>query len=93
VMWVCPGFTASNIRMAALDRHGHARGGSVLDEGSLMPAAECAAYILRAIARRRRTLVLTLLGKVTVLINKVAPALADRLTYRHYYNRKGEFVK
>jgi short-subunit dehydrogenase len=93
VMWVCPGFTASNIRMAALDDHGLAKGESVLNEGTLMPAAECARHIIRAIARRKRTVVLTFLGKVTVLINKVAPALADRLTYRHYYNRKGEFVK
>ena len=93
VMWVCPGFTASNIRLAALDSHAHARGETVLNEGSLMSAAECARHITRAIARRRRTLVLTLLGKVTVLINKLAPALADRLTYRHYYNKKGEFVK
>jgi len=93
VMWVCPGFTASNIRLAALDSHAHARGESVLNEGSLMSAAECARHITRAIARRRRTLVLTLLGKVTVLMNKLAPALADRLTYRHYYNKKGEFVK
>ncbi|HEV3412738.1 MAG TPA: SDR family oxidoreductase [Puia sp.] len=93
VMWVCPGFTASNIRIAALDQHAHARGETVLNEGSLMSAAECAGHIVRAIARRRRAVVLTLLGKVTVLINKVAPALADRLTYRHYYNRKGEFVK
>jgi short-subunit dehydrogenase len=93
VMWVCPGFTASNIRMAALDNHARARGESVLDEGNLMTASACALHITRAIARRRRTVVLTLLGKVTVFINKVAPALADRLTYRHYYNRKGEFVK
>jgi short-subunit dehydrogenase len=93
VMWVCPGFTASNIRLAALDRLGEARGESVLDEGRLMTAQVCARRILRAIERRKRTLVLTLLGKVTVLINKVAPSLADRLTYRHYYNKKGEFVK
>jgi short-subunit dehydrogenase len=93
VMWVCPGFTASNIRMAALDAHARTKGESVLDEGTLMSAAECAHHIIRAISRRRRTVVLTFLGKVTVLINKVAPALADRLTYRHYFNRKGEFVK
>jgi short-subunit dehydrogenase len=93
VMWVCPGFTASNIRMAALDNHGEARGESVLNEGSLMSAALCARHILRAIERRKRTLVLTFLGKVTVLINKVAPSLADRLTYKHYYNKQGEFVK
>lgn len=93
VMWVCPGFTASNIRMAALDSHGRTRGESVLNEGSLMSASDCSRHILRAIERRRRTLVLTFLGKVTVLINKVAPSLADRLTYKHYYNKKGEFVK
>jgi short-subunit dehydrogenase len=93
VMWVCPGFTASNIRLAALDSHGHARGETVLDEGSIMTAEECARHIVRAIAKGRRTLVLTLLGKITVFLNKMAPALADRLTYRHYYNKKGEFVK
>ena len=93
VMWVCPGFTASNIRMAALDSHGKARGESVLNEGSLMSAEECARHILRAIERRKRTLVLTFLGKVTILLNKVAPSLADRLTYKHYYNKQGEFVK
>jgi len=93
VMWVCPGFTASNIRLAALDSHGAARGETVLNEGNLMTAEECAQHILKAIRRRKRTLVLTLLGKVTVLINKMAPSLADRLTYKHYYNKKGEFVK
>jgi short-subunit dehydrogenase len=93
VMWVCPGFTASNIRLAALDSHGQARGESVLNEGNLMTAEEVAGHITRAIARRRRTLVLTFLGKVTILLNKVVPSLADRLTYRHYYNKKGEFVK
>ena len=93
VMWVCPGFTASNIRMAALDNHGKARGESVLNEGGLMSAEECARHILRAIERRKRTLVLTFLGKVTILLNKVVPSLADRLTYKHYYNKQGEFVK
>lgn len=93
VMWVCPGFTASNIRLAALDNHGEARGETVLNEAGLMSADDCARHILKAIERRRRTLVLTFLGKVTVLINKMAPSLADRLTYKHYYNKKGEFVK
>jgi short-subunit dehydrogenase len=93
VMWVCPGFTASNIRLAALDNHGQSRGETVLDEGSIMTAEECARHIVKAIAKGRRTLILTMLGKITVFLNKMAPALADRLTYRHYYNKKGEFVK
>jgi short-subunit dehydrogenase len=93
VMWVCPGFTASNIRHAALDPTGAVLGDSVLDENKLMSAEECARHIIRAIERRKRTLILTFLGKVTVLINKLYPSLADRLTYNHYYNKKGEFVK
>src|SRR5258708_14238410 len=92
VMWVCPGFTASNIRHAALDNQGQARGQSVLDEGKIMTAEECARHILRPIEKRKRTIVLTLTGKVTVLINKFFPSLADKLTYNHYY-KKGEFVK
>jgi short-subunit dehydrogenase len=93
VMWVCPGFTTSNIRHAALDNRGKASGESVLNEGRLMSAEECSRHIVRAIEKRKRTLVLTFLGKVTVLINKLYPSLADRLTYQHYYNKKGEFVK
>jgi len=51
-----------------------------------------ARHILRAIEKRKRTLVLTFQGKVTVLLNKIFPSLADRLTYNHYY-KNGEFVK
>lgn len=92
VMWVCPGFTASNIRHAALDQNGQARGESVLNEQKIMTAEECAGHIIRAIEKRKRTLILTLTGKVTVLLNKFFPSLADRLTYKYYY-KNGEFVK
>src|SRR6186713_806910 len=91
VMWVCPGFTTSNIRHAALDNKGQRLGDSVLDEGNLMSAGECAHHIVRAIEKRKRTIVLTFTGKVTVLINKFFPSLADKLTYNHYY-KNGEFV-
>ena len=91
VMWVCPGFTTSNIRHAALDSTGHALGESILNEQKLMSAEVCAAHIIRAIEKRKRTLVLTFMGKVTVILNKVFPRLADKLTYNHYY-KKGELV-
>lgn len=92
VMWVAPGFTASNIRHAALDNNAEARGQSVVDEGKIMTAEECAHHILKAIEKRKRTLILTFTGKMTVLINKFFPSLADRLTYNYYY-KNGEFVK
>ena len=92
VMWVCPGFTTSNIRHAALDSAGQSRGESVLNEQKLMSADECARHIVRAIEKRKRTLVLTFMGKITVFLNKAFPSLADKLTYNHYY-KNGEFVK
>lgn len=92
VMWVSPGFTASNIRNAALNNKGEALGESILDEHKLMPAATCARHILRAIEKRKRTQVLTFTGKITVLINKLWPGLADKLTYKYYF-KNGELVK
>ena len=92
VMWVCPGFTTSNIRNAALNKDGQPQGESPLDEDNLMSAAECARHILHAIEKKRRTLVLTLTGKQTVLVNKLFPAWADKLI-RKFYFKNGQLVK
>jgi short-subunit dehydrogenase len=92
VMWVCPGFTASNIRNAALDKSGQAQGESPLDEGKLMTAEECAMHILKAIEKRKRTLVLTFTGKRTVFMNKFFPSLSDRLV-KNFFFKDGKLVK
>jgi short-subunit dehydrogenase len=92
VMWVCPGFTASNIRNVALDKEGKPQGESPLDEKKLMSAEECAAHIIRAIEKRKRTLVLTANGKETVFLNRFFPSLADRLV-RYFFFKKGQLVK
>jgi len=92
VMWVCPGFIRSNIRKAALNNKGEQQGESPLDEASLMSAEECASHILKAIEERKRTLVLTFRGKQTVLINKLFPSWADKLT-RNFFFKDGKLVK
>jgi short-subunit dehydrogenase len=92
VMWVCPGFTASNIRHAALTSDGTPQGDSPLEEGKLMTAQECARQIVRAIEKRRRNLVMGLGGKAEVFLSKFLPRLADKLTYNFFY-KKGELVK
>lgn len=92
VMWVCPGFTASNIRNVALDKDGQAQGETPLDESKLMSAEECARHILTAIRRRKRTLVLTFTGKQTVFLNKFFPAWADRMVQKFFY-KDGRLVK
>ena len=92
VMWVCPGFTTSNIRNAALNKEGQPQGESPLDEGSLMPAEECAMHILHAIEKKKRTLVLTFTGKQTIVLNKLFPAWADRLIQKFYF-KNGHLIK
>ena len=92
VMWVSPGFTASNIRNAALNSKGDAQGESPMDEDKLMSAEDCAQRILRAIEKRKRTLVLTLNGKSAVFLNKFFPSLADKLIHNFFF-KKGELIK
>ncbi|MBN9300035.1 MAG: SDR family oxidoreductase [Filimonas sp.] len=92
VMWVCPGFTASNIRNAALDKDAKPTGETKMDEGKMMTADECAVHILNAIEKRKRTIVLTGTGKQTVFLNRFFPKLADKLVRKFYY-KNGELVK
>lgn len=92
VMWVCPGFTASNIRNAALNKEAKPQGESPLDEKKLMSAEECARHIIRAIDKRKRTLLLTVTGKETIFLNKFFPALADKLV-RKFFFKDGQLIK
>ena len=92
IMWVCPGFTTSNIRNAALNKDAKAQGKSPLDEGSLMTSEECAAQILHAIEKRKRTHVFTMNDKRTVFLNRLIPSVADKLV-RKFFFKNGELVK
>jgi short-subunit dehydrogenase len=92
VMWVSPGFTASNIRNAALTKDGSPQGFTPLDEAHLMSAEECAAITLKAIAERKRNVVYTFNDKRTVFINKLFPGLADKLV-RKFFFKNNELVK
>lgn len=82
VMWVCPGFTASNIRNTALSANGNKQGETPLDEQKLMSAEACAAIIATAMAKRKRTVVMTTQGKLTVLLNKLIPKFVDKQVYK-----------
>jgi short-subunit dehydrogenase len=92
VMWVCPGFTTSNIRNAALDKNAKAQGESPMDEGAMMSSEDCATHIIHAIEKRSRSLVLTFTGKRTVFMNKFFPAWADKLVH-HFFFKDGVLVK
>ena len=91
VMWVSPGFTKSNIRNAALNYKAEAQGETPFDEEELMSAEECAKHILKAIEKRKRTMVLTFTGKQTVFLNKFFPSLADKFT-KNFFFKDGKLV-
>lgn len=92
VMWVCPGFTTSNIRNAALNKDAQSHGQTPMDEGNMMSAEECAKHILKAIQKKKRTLVLTFTGKRTVFMQKFMPDLADKLVHKFFF-KSGKLVK
>lgn len=82
VMWVSPGFTASNIRNTALNASGNAQQETPLKEDKLMSAEECASHLLQAMVKRKRTLVLTRQGKMAVWLNKIIPGFVDKQVYK-----------
>jgi len=93
VMVACPGFTASNIRVTALAKDGAAHGETSMEEGKMMTAEEVATRIVDGIAARKRTLVMTGQGKLTVWINKLLPALADKLVFNHFIKENNALIK
>ncbi|MBY0479868.1 MAG: SDR family oxidoreductase [Chitinophagaceae bacterium] len=91
IMWVCPGYTKSNIRNVALNKDGKSQMDTPMREGELMSAEDCAAIIIKGIEKRKRSLVMTFTGKRTVLMNKFFPSLTDKLVYKFFF-KNGELV-
>lgn len=83
VLVACPGFTASNIRNTALSADGSGQGESPRDEQKMMTAEEVAKHIYKATVNRKRDIVLTSQGKMTVLLNKLFPKFMDKMVYNH----------
>ncbi|MCX7862109.1 MAG: SDR family oxidoreductase [Bacteroidales bacterium] len=83
VMIAAPGFTESNIRYTALTANGTPQGESPRSEEKMMKADEVAFRVLNAIEKRKRQLILTTQGKLTVTLYKFLPNFVDSLIYKH----------
>ncbi|MBX2844890.1 MAG: SDR family oxidoreductase [Saprospiraceae bacterium] len=83
VLTASPGFTASAIREKALSADGSNQGESPRDEGKMMTAEEVAQHIFKAVEKRKRTLILTRQGKLTVFLNKWMPGKLDNMVFNH----------
>ncbi|MBK7691351.1 MAG: SDR family oxidoreductase [Bacteroidetes bacterium] len=93
VLWISPGFVASNIRNVALNADGKAQKETPLNEKGLMSAEECAHGILQAIEKRKRSLIMTFQGKLTVWMNTFFPSFVDRQVYKHFANEPDSPLK
>lgn len=83
VMVFAPGFTASNVRNAALTADCSPQGSTPRDEGKMMTAEECARHLARGLKRRRSEVILTPVGRMTVLMHNLFPRLTDRLEFSY----------
>lgn len=83
VMVACPGFTASNVRFAALTANGTNQGESPREENKMMSAQEVAQRIIRGVERRQRTVLMEFNGRATTFLKKFFPAFLDKMFYNH----------
>jgi short-subunit dehydrogenase len=84
VTMIYPGMTATNFAGNAVQVDGTRLGeiGRKIYDAKTMSASTCARHIIKAIAKRKRELVLTGPGKFAVIINKFFPGLVDRIAIR-----------
>jgi len=93
VMVACPGFTTSNIRVAALAKDGSSHGETSMEEGKMMSAEEVATRISDGILKKKRTIIMTGQGKLAVWVNKLFPAFADKKVFEVFAKEKNPLIK
>ena len=84
VMLFAPGFTSSNIRNTALLEDGTPQGKSPRTEEKMMSAEKVAQYLYRGVVKRKRQIILTPIGKATVIMNKFFPKFVDSQIYKSF---------
>ncbi len=82
VMIACPGFTATNVRFAALTADGSHQGATPRKEEKMMTADEVARRIGRGIMKRRRLVLMEFEGRATHFIKKFSPRFLDIMFYK-----------
>lgn len=92
VMVACPGFTTSNIRVAALDKAGSSHGETSMEEGKMMSAEEVAEMICDGILAKKRTLIMTGQGKLAVWMNKLFPKFTDKKVFQLFAKEKNPLI-
>ena len=93
VMIFAPGFTTSNIRNVALTADGSPQGETPRNEERMMSAERVARIMARGIMKKKTHMVLTPLGKATMIANRRLPRMADRMEYKMMANEPDSPLK
>jgi short-subunit dehydrogenase len=93
VMLAAPGFTTSNIRNTALVKDGSVQGESSMDEGKMMSSEKVAEIIVDGVIQRKRRLIMTGQGNLTVALSKFLPGFLDRMIYKHFSKEKDPLIR
>ena len=82
VLVVAPGFTSSEIRKVSLTADGTGQGDTPRDESKMMSPEDVAKIIIKAIKKRKKSLILTFVeGKLMVFLNKFFPGFISKQAY------------
>jgi len=81
VLILCAGFTKSDIRKKALTANGSPQGFTPREEEKMMLPEEVARAIVNSVRKRRNYVILTLEGKMTALVKRIAPRFIEYVAY------------
>ncbi len=84
VIIVSPGFTATAIRYRALTEKGTAQETTPIDEKKADRPENVAKAVYKAVIKRKREVILTGEGRLTVLFKKCLPSILERLVFKRF---------
>ena len=93
VVIVSPGFTATAIRYRALTEKGTAQETTPIDEKKADKPENVAKAVYRAVVKRKREVILTTEGKLTVLFKKCVPSILEKLVFKRFANEPDSPLK
>jgi short-subunit dehydrogenase len=83
-MLMCPGFTASDIRVKALNANGDIQGESPRDESHMHTPEYVAKRLIKGIKHRNNEVIITMEGKLLSIFHRVIPRLVDLVAFRRF---------
>jgi short-subunit dehydrogenase len=93
VLVLAASFTATNIRVNALDAHGKSQGSSPRDESHIDSPEKVARNLIRSIRKKKRTRIMSFEGQLMVLFQRVVPLLTDWIVYNKFAKEPDSPIK